>query len=239
MTALRSATICSQRTKNNEEAAPTSAVFLLWSGLTMVYNTIEKAASDEFVVKHSRFIGHAAPVTTGEQAIDFINKIKAKHWDATHNVYAYVLREGQIRRYSDDGEPQGTAGIPVLNVLLKEELTDCAVVVTRYFGGILLGGGGLVKAYSQGAKIAVDAGKIITMGLCTILKVCCDYNFYGRLPSLIAEFQGVTESTDFGEGITMTFRLPESKVSQFNSKLTDLSFGKIEGQKIGEIYAPI
>ncbi|NLB36774.1 MAG: YigZ family protein [Clostridiales bacterium] len=200
---------------------------------------MEKPASDEFVVKHSRFIGNVMPVSTSEQAVDFINKIKAKHWDATHNVYAYVLREGQLRRYSDDGEPQGTAGIPVLNVLLKEELTDCAVVVTRYFGGILLGGGGLVRAYSHSAKLAVDAGKIINMGLCDVLKVCCDYNFYGRLSSLITEFGGVVENTDFGENVTITFRLSADDVVQFNLKLTDYSFGKINSIKIGELYASI
>ena len=103
------------------------------------YFTAKKRDLDEFTEKRSRFIGYISPVTDEKQAVDFINEIKSKHWDAKHNVYAYVLRDGQIRRYSDDGEPQGTAGIPVLDVLLKENLTDCAVVVTRYFGGILLG----------------------------------------------------------------------------------------------------
>ena len=107
----------------------------------MEYRTVGKAANDEFVEKKSRFIGYIKPVTTQDEAVAFINEIKSKHWDATHNVYAYVLRDGQIRRYSDDGEPQGTAGIPVLDVLLKEELTDCVVVATRYFGGTLLGTG--------------------------------------------------------------------------------------------------
>ena len=106
----------------------------------MEYKTISSQSSAEFIEKRSRFIGYIKPVTTKEQATDFINEIRSKHWDATHNVYAYVLRDGQTRRYSDVGEPQGTAGIPVLDVLLKEELTDCVVVATRYFGGILLGG---------------------------------------------------------------------------------------------------
>ncbi len=108
------------------------------------YKTIKNESSDEFIVKKSRFIGYVRPVKTQQEALDFISEIKTKHWDATHNVYAYVLREGGVRRFSDDGEPQGTAGIPSLDVLLKEEVTDCCVVVTRYFGGIMLGAGGLV-----------------------------------------------------------------------------------------------
>ena len=118
------------------------------------YLTLKQEASDEFYEKRSRFIGYAKPVTTLEQATEFINTIRQKHWDATHNVYAYVLRDGQQRRYSDDGEPSGTAGVPVLDVLLKGNITDCCVVATRYFGGVLLGAGGLVRAYSQGVWTA-------------------------------------------------------------------------------------
>ena len=103
------------------------------------YKTVAGRAEDEFTEKRSRFIGYITPAATEEEALSFISQIKSKHWDATHNVYAYILREGQIKRYSDDGEPQGTAGIPVLDVLQKEGLCDVAVVVTRYFGGILLG----------------------------------------------------------------------------------------------------
>ena len=110
------------------------------------YRTIKNESQDEFVVKKSRFIGYVKPVKTVEEAQEFISAIKTKHWDATHNVYAYVLRDGGVRRFSDDGEPQGTAGIPSLDVLIKENVVDCCVVVTRYFGGIMLGAGGLVRA---------------------------------------------------------------------------------------------
>ena len=120
------------------------------------YTTILDRAEDEFVERKSRFIGAIAPVETEEEALDFIAQIKHQHRDATHNTYAYVLKNG-VKRYSDDGEPQGTAGVPMLDCLEKEGLVDVAVVVTRYFGGILLGAGGLVRAYSHGAKIAVDA----------------------------------------------------------------------------------
>lgn len=202
----------------------------------MEYRTISKSASDEFVEKKSRFIGYIKPVTTQTEAVAFINEIKSKHWDATHNVYAYVLREGQTRRYSDDGEPQGTAGIPVLDVLLKEELTDCVVVATRYFGGTLLGTGGLVRAYSHTAKIAVEAGEVITMKLCKVLKVCCDYNFYGRLNSLIPELGGIIEDTDFADTVTVTFKMPVDDVAEFDKKLVDLSFGKFKSEEIGEEF---
>ena len=202
----------------------------------MEYRTVEKQSCDEFVEKKSRFIGYVKPVTTQDEAVEFINEIKSKHWDATHNVYAYVLREGQVRRYSDDGEPQGTAGIPVLDVLLKENVTDCVVVATRYFGGTLLGTGGLVRAYSHTAKIALDAGGIITMKLCKVLKVTCDYNFYGRLNSLIAESGGVIDDTEFADNVTVTFEIPVEAVEHFNAKLTDLSFGKFKSEETGEKY---
>ena len=119
------------------------------------YKTVKFNTKDEFVEKRSRFIGYCKPVTTEQEAIDFINKIKKDHWDATHNVYAYSLREGQIKRYSDDGEPSGTAGMPALDVILKNDVVDVVVVVTRYFGGVLLGTGGLVRAYAKGCKVAL------------------------------------------------------------------------------------
>lgn len=202
----------------------------------MEYKTIDREASSEFTEKRSRFIGYIKPVTTKDEAVDFINSIKSKHWDATHNVYAYVLRDGQTRRYSDDGEPQGTAGIPVLDVLLKENITDCVVVATRYFGGILLGGGGLVRAYSHTAKIAVDAGKIVTMRLCSVMKTECDYNFYGRINALIPEFSGVIDDTEFAENVTVKFRIPQEKEGEFQKKLTDAGFGKVFAEKTGEIF---
>lgn len=203
------------------------------------YKTIRTAASDEFVEKKSRFIGHICPVTTQDEAIEFIREKKAQYWDATHNVYAYVLREGQTRRYSDDGEPQGTAGIPVLDVLLKEELTDCVLVVTRYFGGTLLGTGGLVRAYSHGSKIAVEAGGIVTMAICSIAEVTCDYTFYGRLASLIPEMGGFVEDTQYTDAVTVRFRIPSSIVPAFDAKLFDQSLGKYRCRVLSENFSPI
>lgn len=203
------------------------------------YRTIKNESSDEFIEKKSRFIGYVRPVKTQQEALDFISEIKSKHWDATHNVYAYVLREGGVRRFSDDGEPQGTAGIPSLDVLLKEDVTDCCVVVTRYFGGIMLGAGGLVRAYSHGAKIALTAGGIITMSLCKIVRVKSDYNFYGRLVPLICEEGGIVEDTQFTDNVEVIFRIPEEKVSHFESRLIDISCGKIHSEVIDEKYCEI
>lgn len=203
------------------------------------YKTVKKECSDEFIVKKSRFIGYVRPVKTQQEALDFISSIKTKHWDATHNVYAYVLRDGMTRRFSDDGEPQGTAGIPCLDVLLKEDVTDICVVVTRYFGGIMLGAGGLVRAYSHGAKIAVDSGEVITMSLCKIARVKSDYTFYGRLVPLICEEGGIIENTDFTDAVEVTFRIPEEKLPFFDAKLVDVSCGKLHTEVIDEKYCEI
>ena len=203
------------------------------------YRTVKDEAFDEYIVKKSRFIGYAKPVTTQEQATEFINQIKSKHWDATHNVYAYCLRDGQTRRYSDDGEPQGTAGIPALDVLLKGEITDCVVVCTRYFGGIMLGAGGLVRAYSHTAKIAVEAAGIITMSLCKIADVRCDYNYYGKLVPLICRHGGIVENTDFSDTVTVRFRIPAETLGRLNAEIIDTSFGKYSSVEADERYSVI
>ena len=159
------------------------------------YKTVLQEAQDDFVEKRSRFIGYVRPVSTEAEALAFIAEKKSKHWDASHNVYAYILRDGGVMRYSDDGEPQGTAGIPVLDVLQKSGVTDVVVVATRYFGGILLGGGGLVRAYSHTASIALQAAGIVTMRECLMLEVLCDYGQYGRAAALVPECGGVMDGT--------------------------------------------
>lgn len=196
-------------------------------------------ALEEYIVKKSRFIGHIKPVTTQQEALDFIAEVSKKHWDATHNVYAYIIREGGIKRFSDDGEPQGTAGIPVLDVLEKSDLTDCAVVVTRYFGGIMLGAGGLVRAYSHSASLAVAASGIITMAMCARMKVICDYTFYGKLASFIPENGGIIEETEYEDNVKVTFRLPLANADRFNAGLIDCSNGKYSAEKTDEFYARI
>ena len=200
------------------------------------YRTIAQAAQDEFVEKRSRFIGYARPVQTEEEAQAFIAEMKSRHWDATHNVYAYILREGNIQRYSDDGEPQGTAGIPTLDVLQKSHVTDVAVVVTRYFGGILLGGGGLVRAYSHGASIALKAAGIITMKECSLLMLSCDYSRYGRVSSLIPECGGIIDDTDFAGDVTLSFHMAPELMGSFARKLADATKGQVTFEECGSQY---
>lgn len=190
------------------------------------YKTVEKEASDFFIEKKSKFIGYAKPVKTQEDALEFISEIKSKHWDATHNVYAYVLRENNIQRYSDDGEPSGTAGVPVLDVMLKESLVDVCVVATRYFGGTLLGAGGLVRAYSHTSKIALEAAGIITMAQCSVMSAEVDYSFYDRLNILLSDFSAVILDTSFSDKVCVEFSVKENIVDSLNAKLIDVSNGK-------------
>ncbi|MFR5876417.1 MAG: YigZ family protein [Eubacterium sp.] len=190
------------------------------------YKTVELESSDSFIEKKSRFIGYVKPVKTQDEAVEFINTIKSKHWDATHNVYAYVLRDNNIQRYSDDGEPSGTAGVPVLDVLLKEGLVDVCVVATRYFGGTLLGAGGLVRAYSHTSKIAVEAGRIITMAQCSVLHTAVDYSFYDRMNILLNDFKANIINTDFSDNVKITFSVKENEQDALQAKLTDISNGK-------------
>ncbi len=201
------------------------------------YKTLGQYAAEEYIVKKSRFIGYAKPVKTEADALSFIEEIKKKHWDATHNVYAYSLREGGVKRFSDDGEPQGTAGMPVLNVLIQEDVTDCVVVVTRYFGGILLGGGGLVRAYSHSAKLGVDAAEIITLATFSVCEINCDYTYYGRLETLIRDFGGKLTDTEFSENVKLTFRIEKGSEDAFDKKLKDATNAKVGFSVTGEMVA--
>ena len=203
------------------------------------YRTIKTAASDSFVERKSRFIGYAKPVQTQQQAVDFIEEIRQKHWDATHNVYAYCLRDGQQKRYSDDGEPQGTAGVPALDVLLKENLTDLCVVCTRYFGGILLGAGGLVRAYSHTAKIAVEKAGMVTMSLCAEGETVCDYTLYGKLQPLLCRLGAVITDTVFADNVTLRFYVPSEQFGFLNAQVVDASSGRCSCKKTGESFAPV
>jgi len=200
------------------------------------YVTLHSAAQDEFTEKRSRFIGYAQPVQTEEEALEFISKIKKQHWDAKHNVYAYSLRAGQIRRYSDDGEPQGTAGVPVLEVLQKGGITDAVIVVTRYFGGILLGGGGLVRAYGHAASIAVKAAGTEERILCDELQVRCDYAQYGRVQPLILEHGGVISDTVYEDLVTIGFYLKKPLRAALEKELADVTAGSVSCRCVGESY---
>ena len=203
----------------------------------MEYKTIYEPAQDSFVEKKSEFIGYICPVRTNDEAVGFINQIKAQNRKARHNVYAYILRKGNISRYSDDGEPQGTGGVPVLDVLQKEGLTDVCVVVTRYFGGILLGASGLVRAYSHACKLAVDAAKIMIMCQCSEITVTCDYSFYGKLSYVVPEFDVKIKDEDFADDVKVTMLVKSDLVSPLKEKLVDLSNGKAELSEITDLWA--
>lgn len=191
------------------------------------YSTINGFAEASFIERKSEFIGYIKHVETNDEAVDFINEIRAKHRKATHNVYAYILREGSTSRYSDDGEPQGTAGVPVLDVLQKEGLTDVCCVVTRYFGGILLGGGGLVRAYSHSAKIAVEAAERLIMCRCYPINITVDYNLYGKISYILPEFETKVLDTVFASDVTVKMLVKSNLAEKLKEKLIDTTNGSI------------
>ena len=198
------------------------------------YKTVEHEAQDEFVEQRSRFIGYVKPVTTEEEALDFINEKRRKHWDATHNVYAYSLRSGQLRRCSDDGEPHGTAGMPALDVILKSDVTDVVVVVTRYFGGTLLGTGGLVRAYSAAVRAGLEASTIIEKQLCRRMTLRMDYSMLGKIQYLTADLGLPVISTEYTDLAQMELLVPMQKQEQFLRQITEVSGGRIVPEE-GEI----
>ena len=200
------------------------------------YKTVKIESFVEFTEKRSRFIGYCKPVKTEEDATAFINEIRAKHWDARHNVYAYSLREGNLRRYSDDGEPSGTAGMPVLDVITKNEVYDVCVVVTRYFGGILLGKGGLVRAYAQGAKLALEAGQVIKMQSCLLCSLGCSYNQYGKVSAAVIDAGAQIDDTLYEADVVIKFHMPSELLPLLNKKLADISAGEVQAEGKEEKY---
>ena len=190
---------------------------------------------DEFYEKKSRFIGRACPVETEEEALAKIQAMKKQHYDATHNCWAYIIKDGAVR-FSDDGEPGGTAGMPMLQVLQREGLYNIVCVVTRYFGGILLGAGGLVRAYTKGAKIAVDAAGKSMKRIWSVVYLPCPYTFYERVKLLVAEFGGIIRETEFGAEVELELLFPEANTEAFFEKLTDMTSGTVEGMETGKEY---
>ncbi len=201
-----------------------------------LFTTLEKQASAEFFEKKSQFIGYATPVKNEGEALEFIKQIKHKHGDATHNCYAYVLSGGSTARYSDDGEPQGTAGVPILDVIKKSGITDCCVVVTRYFGGILLGAGGLVRAYANGAKIAIEAANIITYEEYTEFRLRCDYSAYQKLQVLLPKYNIITDAENFGGEIVLKLAIKSTSFVNFKEKISELFAGRILPEILGQRF---
>ena len=202
----------------------------------MSYLTLNARADAEYTVNRSRFISHAAPVSGVEEANAFVADIRAEYPDATHNVFAFVVREPEYARYSDDGEPSGTSGMPVLQVIKGASLTNAAVVVTRYFGGILLGTGGLVRAYTQAAKLAVEAAGTVRMEQCADMRCDCPYSFYERLMRLIPLHGGVVEDTAFEDAVRLRLRVPAENADGLARAVREASFGAVALLKTGESY---
>ena len=193
----------------------------------------------EFIEKRSRFIGRVWRTDTEEEALARIAEMREKHWDATHNVYAYIIKDGGAMRYSDDGEPQGTSGMPVLGVFRSAGVFNVCCVVTRYFGGVLLGAGGLVRAYSHTAALALESAGISVMRRWKELKINCPYSYFERVKLEIAAYDGAIENIDYGAEVVIEALLPASKAGDFNARLIDMTAGTLAAEITGECYRAV
>ncbi|MBQ7328555.1 MAG: YigZ family protein [Oscillospiraceae bacterium] len=190
---------------------------------------------DEFTEKKSRFIGRVWPVETEEEALECIQAMKKQHYDATHNCWAYVIKDGPMR-FSDDGEPGGTAGNPMMQVLQRENIYNVCCVVTRYFGGVLLGAGGLVRAYTKGAKIAIDAAGKSMKRVWSVLYIPCPYTYYERMKLEVAAFGGIIRDTQFTSEVELEILVAQADAKPFLDKITDMTSGTVEGLETGLEY---
>lgn len=201
------------------------------------YRTVNQFGADEYIIDKSNFIGYSKPIESEEEALEFIDEIKTKHYDATHNTYAYVVGENSIiQRFSDDGEPSGTAGVPILEVLKKEDMRNTVVVVTRYFGGIKLGAGGLIRAYTRGAKIAIDAGLIVNRTLHTEIKIRVEYTLYGALENHLLTNKYIVDDTTYDEAVNIFVAVKYSETDSFIEEIVNLTSDNAKITDIGERY---
>ena len=201
-----------------------------------VYITVKGYGEARFEEKKSVFIGYCEHVTSEEEANAFIKTIKEKHRDATHNCYGYVMKGGILCRYSDDGEPQGTAGKPILDMLKKSGVDDVCIVVTRYFGGTLLGTGGLVHAYSQGAKMALEAAGVAQFENYIVFEVDCSYSDYQKISFELERLDAIIDGTDFADSVKLTFALKEQFADEIARRVIEISSGKTEAKRLGERF---
>jgi len=201
------------------------------------YKTLMKRADDEFIVNKSRFIGHAKPVETEEEALAFLAEMREKYADATHNCYAYIIGPNMgVMRYSDDGEPGGTAGMPIIEVMKARGVTNCCVVVTRYFGGILLGAGGLVRAYTQGAVVAINAAQVGVMHPTARYLMDVSYPMLSRVEFNLKSEPVIIEDKTFADVITLTILVRCTDEEQFVKRMVEVSEGRIEPLRFEEMY---
>ena len=201
------------------------------------YKTVKKECSAEFTERKSVFIGHVKPVWDEKSALDFISEIRGKSSGASHNVYAYIIRDANVIRFSDDGEPNSTAGVPSLSVLQKNGLTNVAAVVTRYFGGILLGAGGLVRAYSHAVRLAVEAAGVALYEAFTEFDILCGYSDYDKLLKFIKSEKIFIDDTDFGENIILSLAIKHDRFDKIKADIVNLTNGKADIIKKGERYS--
>lgn len=195
----------------------------------MTYITIRDFGEDSFIEKKSEFIGYARRCETEEEAKAFVSEIKNMHKQATHNCWAYVVGKNMgIQRYSDDGEPQGTAGIPILEVMKKSNVTDCAIVVTRYFGGIMLGAGGLTRAYTKGASIALKAGGVVEKVEGSKVSLYMDYDMLGKVQYVCAQNNWHIEDTEYSDKVVIHILSENTKIEDIKNEMIESSSGKID-----------
>lgn len=193
------------------------------------YKSVHKRGRDEIIINKSKFIGTAAPVENQEQAEEFIEGIKKEFKDATHNCYAYVIGENKgIQRYSDDGEPSGTAGMPILNVMARENLVNIAVVVTRYFGGVLLGAGGLARAYAKGCKIALENGIIVDKNLYYDVSFNLDYTLLGKMDNELLKNDFIVKDKIYSEHVTFKLIVREDETDKIRALVNEITGGRAE-----------
>ncbi len=201
------------------------------------YKTLFEYGEAEDIINKSRFIGYAKPVNSEEEAIEFIEKIKKKHKDATHNVPAYVIGlNNEIQRYSDDGEPSGTAGVPILDMLKKEEIKNTVVVVTRYFGGIKLGTGGLVRAYTKAAKLAINEAKVVEKAFYKLFLIRLDYTLHGKVQNEIMNSEHIIKDTVYDDKVNMYVYCRPSDIDFFLNTIINLTSDKAQIEEKEEVY---
>ena len=200
------------------------------------YITVKKSSHFEYEDRKSVFIGQAMPVSTEADAIAFVDSVKKHYPDARHHVYAYVLRENSAMRFTDDHEPAGTAGMPVLDVIRKNGCTDVVIVVTRYFGGTLLGTGGLVRAYTSAALGALQSAEIIRYDIYTSLEISVNYSDYGKITSILTDHGFCTEDTAYDTGVCVLGRIIKSELNGLMSAITEGTAGRAEMKIIAEEF---
>lgn len=204
------------------------------------YRTLGQFRSAEIVIKRSRFIGWGSPVETEEEALAVLNRIRTEHPQATHHCYAYRVGLGtETIRFSDDGEPGGTAGRPILEVLQREDLRNALIVVTRYFGGTLLGAAGLVRAYTQAAKLAVDACGVVRQVPHVRVKVVLDYEWVGKVQHWLQQEGAILENTEYGAQAAFQFLVPQSQAEHVRETLQEMTNGRAKPEALGELYWPV